>query len=210
MRSTEVRRAARAGLDRGQAAPALRNGLLPPHPVQALTQPADDGRPAAGDGKCDRARACAHNGAMNCRPWAACLFLCGTAAAQAQGGFVPGRYEVTRETVLPHLEEALRYATTRRVECLPSPSGERLFLLLDHEAFAGCTLEPAAPAGAPGEGTWALRCANPQAASGHAWLQAGARRFTATLEVKMGGKNMTLSQRVQGVRVADCAPGERP
>src|SRR5215471_12349302 len=52
----------------------------------------------------------------------------------------PGLYELTAETVLPHLEENLRYATTHDRLCLGTQEASELFPLLRHQAFAGCTL----------------------------------------------------------------------
>lgn len=134
------------------------------------------------------------------------------AALAGPSGVAPGAYHVTRETVLPHLEEALRYATTRETLCLSTQPADVLFPLLEHPAFAGCTLQPApAPADAAGvaDQHWALHCSNAGAASGEASLRTEPGRFTAVLQVKMGGKNMTLSQRVQGARRGGCdgAPG---
>ena len=49
-----------------------------------------------------------------------------------------------------------------------------------------------------------LHCANPQAASGSAVFEVGSAEVSALLELKMGGKNMTLSQRLHGPRVGPC------
>jgi len=121
-----------------------------------------------------------------------------------------GEYDLTAETVLPHLEEALRYATTRTRQCLREPEATGMFPLLRHQAFTGCKLVPEAQAG---DGLhFTLRCANPQAASGSAAFQVEPDRINAVLEIKMGGKNMTLSQRLHGPRIGACPdpdPGAR-
>lgn len=119
-----------------------------------------------------------------------------------------GEYDLTAQTVLPHLEEALRYATTRARQCLREPDATGLFPLLLHPAFAGCRLVRDAQAG---DGLhFALRCANPQAASGLAVFAVEGGSLSAVLELKMGGKNMTLSQRIHGPRVGPCPqPGTR-
>ena len=111
----------------------------------------------------------------------------------------PGRYALTTQTLLPHLEEALRYATTRDERCLDAPAPDTLFPVLKHEAFAGCTL-----VGTAQPNVFGLRCRNAQAASGHARVEASATTLDAVLELKMGGKNMTLAQRVTGRRVGAC------
>ena len=117
-----------------------------------------------------------------------------------------GEYELTTQTVLPHLEEALRYATTRSRACLREPDATRVFPLLLHQAFAGCHLVPDAEV--IDTLRFKLECANPEAASGSAMFDVSAIYFSAALEIKMGGKNMTLSQRVFGPRVGSCSdPG---
>lgn len=136
-------------------------------------------------------------------------WLAGLIVAASQAGWAgapvaipPGEYELTAQTVLPHLEEALRYATTRSRQCLRQPDATVLFPLLRHPAFAGCSLVPAAQAR---DGLhFDLHCANPQAASGSAVFEVGSAQLSALLELKMGGKNMTLSQRLHGPRVGPC------
>ena len=113
-----------------------------------------------------------------------------------------GEYDLTIETVLPHLEEALRYATIRTHRCLRQPDATSMFPLLRHQAFAGCSLVPDESAGDALR--FILQCKNPQAASGSAAFEVGAAYVSALLDVKMGGKNMTLSQRLYGPRVGSC------
>jgi hypothetical protein len=110
-----------------------------------------------------------------------------------------GRWALTTQTVLPHLEEALRYATTQDERCLAAPTADDLFPVLKHEAFAGCAL-----AGMTQPNAFVLRCRNAQAASGQARVEASGTTLDAVLELKMGGKNMTLAQRVTGRRVGSC------
>src|SRR6476659_5266954 len=129
----------------------------------------------------------------------AAMALSGNAAVLP---ITPGEYYLTIETVLPHLEEVLRYATTRTHQCLREPDVTSLFPLLTHQAFAGCRLVPDADA-ADGM-RFTLRCKNAQAASGTAAFEVGASYVSAILDVKMGGKNMTLSQRLYGLRLGSC------
>ncbi len=132
----------------------------------------------------------------------ACLLAMTNSVAldQARVGTVPpGRYALTTQTLLPHLEEALRYATTREERCLDAPIADEFFPILKHEAFAGCSL-----AGTAEPNVFVLRCRNAQAASGQARIEASDSTLIAVLDLKMGGKNMTLAQRVTGRRVGAC------
>src|SRR5689334_9716596 len=118
----------------------------------------------------------------------------------------PGEYDLTIETLLPHLEEALRYATTRTHQCLREPDATSVFPLLRHQAFAGCSLVPDTDAS---DGVhFALQCKNSQAASGTAAFEVDLGYVSGVLDVKMGGKNMTVSQRLYGPRVGSCLAPE--
>ena len=136
------------------------------------------------------------------------LPLCLLAAMSPSGNAAPvvvspGEYELTAQTVLPHLEEALRYATSRTRRCLGEPDATSLFPLLKHPAFSGCDLVPSSEAS---DGLrFTLHCKNPEAASGSAVFEVGTSYVSAVLELKMGGKNMTLSQRLSGPRIGPCS-----
>ena len=127
-----------------------------------------------------------------------------SAAAASPVAVPAGNYDLTIETVLPHLEEALRYATQRTRQCLHEPDATGVFPLLKHQAFTGCQLAPEARAG---DGLhFNLQCENREAASGSAVFQVDSGTVAAVLDIKMGGKNMTVSQRIHGRRVGPCAP----
>jgi hypothetical protein len=128
-----------------------------------------------------------------------CTVVATYAAAQSNVHVPPGLYALTIQTVLPHLEEALRYATVKANRCLADDSADSFFPLLRHEAFSGCSLAPAAQTD-----TFTLHCLNPQAATGLARFERSADGIRAVLELKMGAKNMTLSQRVSGTRLGAC------
>jgi hypothetical protein len=130
------------------------------------------------------------------------LGLLASSVAASVVSVEPGLYELTAQTVMPHLEEALRYATTSSRECLGTQEAAALFPLLRHEAFAGCSLvrDPSSDA----EARFSLRCDNPQAATGSAHFALQPGGFHAVLHVKMGGKHMTLSQRLAAPRLGAC------
>jgi hypothetical protein len=132
---------------------------------------------------------------------AAAALLC--AAAWASGEAVaPGTYEITAQTVMPNLEENLRYATTRERRCLSGRDLASVFPLLRHYSLEGCKLVDESRNG--GALRYVLACASPQVATGAARLDAAPGRITGSLEIKMGGKNMTFSQRVEALRQGDC------
>ncbi len=114
----------------------------------------------------------------------------------------PGTYDITAQTVMPHLEENLRYATTRERRCLRSHDLPSVFPILRHQSLEGCELGDASRHGDTIR--YLLVCKNPHVATGAARLDAGPGRITGILEVKMGGKNMTFSQRVDAARQGNC------
>ena len=114
----------------------------------------------------------------------------------------PGTYEITAQTVMPHLEENLRYATTRERRCLRSHELPGVFPVLHHPSLQGCKL---------GNGSrlddtirYLLACESPQVATGIARLNMGPGRIAGVLEITMGGKNMTFSQRIDATRQGEC------
>jgi len=113
-----------------------------------------------------------------------------------------GRYEVKAETLLPNLQNNLRYTTTFKKQCLHKQDAATLFPILKQVSFVGCQL--LASSNTSDVGKFLLVCDNPQAAGGNAQFEIEEKFFNAVLNVKMGGKNMKFSQRVTGNRLSDC------
>ena len=124
------------------------------------------------------------------------VLLC-AAASGSVAAIEPGRYEIVARTEMPHLEESLRYATTREQRCLRGDEPGSLFPILHHPALEGCALAGERP-------RYSLVCASPEVATGSARLDEGARGIAGVLEIKMGGKNMTFAQRIEAVRQGPC------
>lgn len=127
------------------------------------------------------------------------------ASASAQP-FAPRLYEIATETGLPHLEENLRYATTRSKLCLGRPQLATAFPIMQHEALKGCTLDHERSTGA--SLTLLLSCEGGSQTTGVAEWHVDQLGIHGTLDVKLGGKNMTFYQRINGRPVGDCAPGD--
>jgi len=128
--------------------------------------------------------------------------LLGISAWASDHAIRPGTYEITVETTMPHLEENLRYATTRERRCLRDDELSSVFTILQHTSLAGCKLV--------GENRrddtlrYLLVCENPQVATGTARFETDPLRIIGVLEVKMGGKNMTFAQRIRATRTGEC------
>lgn len=147
--------------------------------------------------------------ACSSRPGAlalATLLLCGSGPSRAVDppSFREGRYALRHAVTMPHLEEALRDQAGQEERCLAAGDATAFFPLLAHSALAGCRLAPAKRI--DGDLGYWLQCANTAAASGTARISAQGERLAGQLDLKMGGKNMTLTQRVEGQRLGDCRP----
>jgi hypothetical protein len=129
------------------------------------------------------------------------------ACSSAQGTEVVPRqlYEITTETSMPHLEENLRYATTRVRHCLEENELWSAFPILHHDALKDCRLvEESRHQRAV---SYALICKS--RTTGRATWQLGRDRNTGTLDVKLGGKNMTFYQRITARSLGDCSSPAR-
>ena len=129
-------------------------------------------------------------------------WTCGPAAQT----FAPRLYDVTTETGLPHLEENLRYATTRSTLCLGQQQLATAFPILKHEALKGCKLEQGHGAGESIR--FVLNCTGASETTGAAVWLVDDLGIRGTLDVKLGGKNMTFYQRISGRPVGTCTPGD--
>ncbi|HEY0940113.1 MAG TPA: hypothetical protein VGE08_08460 [Steroidobacter sp.] len=131
--------------------------------------------------------------------------ICVLAACAASAASNPARlYEITIETGMPHLEENLRYAITRSRQFLARNDLGSAFPILDHPSLAGCKLREQQHA--EDMLLYVLVCEGSAETTGTARWQLGERVIRGTLDVKLGGKNMTLYQRVTGTLIDGCPP----
>jgi hypothetical protein len=115
----------------------------------------------------------------------------------------PATYSFVTETSMPHLEENLRYATTTETRCLAAPEPlSAAFPVLQHASLNDCRLEQEARSG--DTVSYVLACSGGHGTTGNAKWELSEKRSVGTLNVKLGGKNMTFSQRVTVVRLGEC------
>jgi hypothetical protein len=127
--------------------------------------------------------------------------------SQASESMPPGAYEVTTETGMPHLDENLRYAITRETRCLNHQEFSSAFPILSHESLKGCRLdnESRREDGV----SYLLICEGGHGTTGTAQWHLAGDQFRGTLQVKLGGKNMTFYQRITAKPVGECALGAK-
>jgi hypothetical protein len=110
---------------------------------------------------------------------------------------------LTIETGMPHLEENLRYAITHGIVCLGHEQLSSAFPILRHAALRGCRIDQ--EMSQVETVTAALICEEGHGTTGTARWQFGEAVIVGTLEVKLGGKNMTFYQRLTGRLIGDCS-----
>lgn len=112
------------------------------------------------------------------------------------------QYEVVTETGMPHLEESLRYATTRERHCLTEQELYVSFPVLTSPSLAGCQLQDRARDSK--SASFELICETGHGTTGHAEWRKDEQVLHGRLEVKLGGKNMTFFQRVTATPLGEC------
>jgi hypothetical protein len=130
--------------------------------------------------------------------WHICLLLTlGTSMVDS-----PRLYDVTTETSMPHLEENLRYTIERGQHCLGRDDFASAFPILHHPSLAGCKLrEQSHDADTL---SYQLVCERSTGTTGTAQWRLGEHSIHGTLNVKLGGKNMTFSQGITGRLIGAC------
>jgi hypothetical protein len=134
---------------------------------------------------------------------AACGMLGVIGPIALAAGAAPSRlYEVTTETSMPHLDENLRYATRTEERCLDIRDLSGEFWMLREVSLQDCRLvkvsESADAAG------YLLMCDGGHGTTGTATWQLGRDAIAGTLNVRLGGKNMTFYQRITAKPIGFC------
>ena len=116
-------------------------------------------------------------------------------------------YEVVTETGMPHLDESLRYAVRSERTCLDPSDLSGAFWMLRDVSLQDCRLVKALQDEA--SAAYALQCDGGHGTTGGARWQfepaaGGGTRLAGTLNVRLGGKNMTFHQRVKATPVGEC------
>jgi hypothetical protein len=125
-------------------------------------------------------------------------------SAGAADTMSPQLYEITTETAMPHLEENLRYGTTREQRCLEKEELWSAFPVLRSAPLQDCKLQQ----GKRQEDavSYVLVCRSGHGTTGDATWRLGRTQHVGTLNVKLGGKNMTFYQRVTARVLGACSP----
>jgi hypothetical protein len=131
------------------------------------------------------------------------LIMPGPAVVRATETMPARLYEITTETGLPHLEENLRYTTRHDRRCLINQPLSAVFPILDHPALQGCRLQDETRQG--DTVSYQLVCTGGHGTTGQALWQLDEHRISGTLNIRLGGKNMTFYQRITAVPLGSCS-----
>jgi Protein of unknown function (DUF3617) len=124
------------------------------------------------------------------------------ASADASETFPARLYEVTTETGMPHLDENLRYTITHERHCLAHQELAAAFPILGHPALRGCSLTDETRK--DDTVSYSLVCSGGHGTTGGAIWHVEEHQIRGTLNVKLGGKNMTFYQRITALPLGAC------
>ncbi|MBS0450029.1 MAG: DUF3617 family protein [Proteobacteria bacterium] len=112
------------------------------------------------------------------------------------------QYDLTIEIGMPHLDENLRYATTRELRCLNTKDLARAFPILSDVSLQDCSL--ALSEQRSDSAAYTLQCTGGHGTTGSANWKFDGPTIAGTMNVRLGGKNMTFHQRISGRMVGPC------
>jgi hypothetical protein len=115
----------------------------------------------------------------------------------------PLLYEMTTETLMPNLEENLRYAVRKEQRCMNRKDLSKVFWMLDEVALQDCALVKSTDDA--DSALYLLKCNGGHGTTGDARWKLEPHAITGTLKVRLGGKNMTFYQRITAKPVGACS-----
>ena len=129
------------------------------------------------------------------------LAMCGPSALAGEAAS-PRLYEMTTETGMPHLETNLRYATVTETRCLDPRDLSGAFWMVKDVSLQDCQLVKTTES--EDAAAYLLQCHGGHGTTGHATWQLGPAGLAGTLNVRLGGKNMTFFQRITARPIGAC------
>jgi hypothetical protein len=115
----------------------------------------------------------------------------------------PLLYEMTTETLMPHLEENLRYAVRKERRCVNLNDLSKVFWMLDEASLQDCVLVKSTEQA--DSALYLLKCNGGHGTTGDARWKLDPDAIKGTLKVRLGGKNMTFYQRISAKPVGTCS-----
>jgi hypothetical protein len=136
---------------------------------------------------------------------AASVMAGGSAHGEERPCLQPGEYEVTVRLQLRHVGMAA--PKVARI-CVTETGTRGLIVLSENNPLARC---PASDIRQDGDTlTFEIVCPGGNQAVGSARYTLAPQHFTGVIAMKMGGKNMTMTEYQEGHRIGDCSPAGAP
>lgn len=123
------------------------------------------------------------------------------ALANQDSNLQSGEYEVQMRLELPHVED-MNVQRAAKV-CITETGTHGIVVLSENNPLVRCPAENIKESA--GELTFDLICEGHNQAVASAKFRLHRERFDGAFNMKMGGKNMTMTERQSGKRVGDCA-----
>lgn len=128
--------------------------------------------------------------------------------ATAAAALEPGQYEVSVRLELPHVEDMGAHKVARICVTGGDGGSHGLVVLSDNNPLALCPASDVRESG--GTLTFEIVCPGANAAVGSASYALRAHDFDGVIAMKMGGKNMTMTERQSGHRAGGCEAAGPP
>jgi hypothetical protein len=128
--------------------------------------------------------------------------------AETAAALEPGEYEVSVRLELPHLENAAAAKLVRICVSGGDGSAHGLMALSDNNPLSRCPASNIREDG--GTLSFDIVCPGGNAAIGSAKFATRAQGFEGAIAMKMGGKNMTMTEHQSGRRMGDCNHASSP
>lgn len=113
----------------------------------------------------------------------------------------PGQYEIQMRLELPHLEDQAATKTTS--VCVTAEPSHGLVVLSDNNPLAQCPIKNVRQTGEVL--AFDIICEGENQGVASAIFNLGGDRFSGVITMKMGGKNMTMTERQTGKRTGPCS-----
>jgi hypothetical protein len=129
------------------------------------------------------------------------LALSPSQVAAGAVGIEPGKYEVQMRLELPHLEDQAATKTTS--VCVTAEPSHGLVVLSDNNPLAKCPIKNIRQTGEVL--AFDIICEGENQGVASAIFNLGGDRFSGAITMKMGGKNMTMTERQTGKLTGPCS-----
>jgi hypothetical protein len=143
-------------------------------------------------------------GILSAAVFCAAAFMSARGLGAGAPAVEPGEYEVSVRLELPHLEDVAATKFARNCVTGDEDGTHGLVVLSDNNPLAHCPASNIHEDG--GILTFDIVCPGGNAAIGWAKYTMRPQGFDGAIAMKMGGKNMTMTERQSGRRIGSCNP----